>query len=90
MPETYPWEWYTDPEILVSERERIFRNGLALRRPRREPPEPSSYVACTSGGLPVVVMCDEDGELRAFLNVCRHRGSEVVSGTGRRSTLQCP
>jgi len=30
------------------------------------------------------------GELRAFLNVCRHRGSVLVEGSGRRTTIQCP
>jgi choline monooxygenase len=33
---------------------------------------------------------DQAGDLRAFLNVCRHRGSEIASGAGRRETLQCP
>jgi choline monooxygenase len=33
---------------------------------------------------------DQDGELRAFLNVCRHRGAVVATGEGRRETLQCP
>ena len=33
---------------------------------------------------------DEEHVLRAFLNVCRHRGSLVCEGSGRRSTLQCP
>src|SRR5262249_28724290 len=32
----------------------------------------------------------EDGETRAFVNVCRHRGSVVVEGSGNRRTLQCP
>jgi len=42
-----------------------------------------------AGHLPVVVVHGEDGILRAFLNVCRHRGSVVVEGTGNRRTLQC-
>ena len=32
---------------------------------------------------------DREGRLRAFVNVCRHRGAEVVSGSGRCTTLQC-
>ena len=31
-----------------------------------------------------------DGELRAFLNVCRHRGFPLAEGAGKRETLQCP
>jgi len=42
------------------------------------------------GQIPVVVTRASDGELRAFLNVCRHRGHVVASGAGRRETLQCP
>jgi len=42
------------------------------------------------GQIPVVVTRASDGELRAFLNVCRHRGHIVASGAGRRETLQCP
>ena len=53
-------------------------------------PEPSSYFACTTGGVPVIVTRDRESELRAFVNVCLHRGSEIASGAGRRETLQCP
>ena len=44
----------------------------------------------TSAGVPIVVVRDEDGGLRAFLNVCRHRGSLVCEGEGKRASLQCP
>jgi phenylpropionate dioxygenase-like ring-hydroxylating dioxygenase large terminal subunit len=39
--------------------------------------------------VPLVVVRDREGELAAFVNVCRHRGAEVVSGAGRCTTLQC-
>jgi choline monooxygenase len=38
----------------------------------------------------VVVVRGGEGTLRAFVNVCRHRGSIVVDGEGRRETIQCP
>src|SRR6185369_17998480 len=44
----------------------------------------------SAGRTPVVVTRARDGELRAFLNVCRHRGFPVVEGAGKRETLQCP
>jgi choline monooxygenase len=37
-----------------------------------------------------VVVRDQAGELNAFVNVCRHRGTQVMYGEGRRETLQCP
>ena len=42
-----------------------------------------------AGRAPVVVVRDDDGAQRAFVNVCRHRGSVVVEGAGSRKTLQC-
>ena len=43
------------------------------------------------GDVPVLVTrAREDGALRAFLNVCRHRGTLLVEGEGRRATIQCP
>ena len=44
--------------------------------------EPGSYFTARAGDVPLVVVRDREGELRAFLNVCRHRGAEVVSGRG--------
>jgi choline monooxygenase len=41
------------------------------------------------GDVPLVVIRDRGGELAAFVNVCRHRGAEVVSGAGACTTLQC-
>jgi phenylpropionate dioxygenase-like ring-hydroxylating dioxygenase large terminal subunit len=90
MSETYPWAWYTDGAQLGAERERIFRTAWHYVGHLGRVPEPSSYFASTTGGIPVVVVRDRDGELRAFLNVCRHRGAEVASGEGRRESLQCP
>jgi choline monooxygenase len=51
---------------------------------------PGTFFATEAGGVPVVVTRARDGELRALLNVCRHRGHVVASGCGTRATLQCP
>jgi nitrite reductase/ring-hydroxylating ferredoxin subunit len=90
MSETNPWTWYSDPRVLRLERERIFRSAWHYVCHAGRLPEPSSYFACNTGGVPTVLVRDQDGELRAFLNVCRHRGAEIVAGEGRRETLQCP
>ena len=44
-------------------------------------------LACRSGAVPLAAVRGRDDELRAFVNVCRHRGHEVVTGDGRRETL---
>jgi phenylpropionate dioxygenase-like ring-hydroxylating dioxygenase large terminal subunit len=88
--ETLPASWYSDPEILRLEEERIFSRSWHYAGPAEQVSEPGSYLTCRAGAKPIVVVRGRDGELRAFANVCRHRGHEVASGCGRRETLQCP
>ena len=90
MESTLPYSWYTDPEILGREQERIFRHAWAYAGHLGQIAEPGSYFTTRAGRMPVVVTRARDGELRAFLNVCRHRGFPVAEGEGRRETLQCP
>jgi phenylpropionate dioxygenase-like ring-hydroxylating dioxygenase large terminal subunit len=87
---TLPWSWYTDPAVLRLEHERIFRRFWQYVGRVDEVAEPGSFAATRAGDVPVVLTRDESGTLRALLNVCRHRGSLVCTGTGTRSTLQCP
>jgi choline monooxygenase len=87
---TFPWSWYADAEILRLERERIFRCSWQYAGHTGDAPEAGSYFTTVAGHVPVVVTRDRGGELNAFVNVCRHRGHPVVSGSGRRETLQCP
>ena len=90
MSETNPWVWYSDPEVLRRERERIFRSAWHYVGHAGRLSEEPSYFACETGGVPAVITRDAGGELRAFLNVCRHRGAQIAAGEGRRETLQCP
>ena len=87
---TLPWSWYTDPAVLQLERERIFRRSWQYVGHAGDLPEPASFLTTSVGDVPVVVVRDREDELRAFLNVCRHRGSLICEGAGRRETLQCP
>ena len=54
-------------------------------------PEPGDVVTFASGGVPVVVARGGDGALRAYVNVCRHRGATVVRGAGHVArSFSCP
>ncbi|MBF6590759.1 MAG: aromatic ring-hydroxylating dioxygenase subunit alpha [Ktedonobacterales bacterium] len=87
---TFPATWYTDPAFYTAERQHIFRRcwqyvGLAEQVAR-----PGDFFTCAVGSVPLVIVRDETGELRAFANVCRHRGSQLVlEESGCRKTLQC-
>ncbi len=87
---TLPWSWYVDPAVLRLEHERIFRRFWQYVARVDEIAEPATFHTSRVGDLPVLLVRDREGVLRAFLNVCRHRGSIVCRGSGSRQTLQCP
>jgi phenylpropionate dioxygenase-like ring-hydroxylating dioxygenase large terminal subunit len=87
---TLPASWYSDPEVLRLEHERIFGRFWQYAGSLTQLEEPGSFFTCRAGATPIVVVRTREGELKALVNVCRHRGHEVVEGCGRRETLQCP
>ena len=89
MTETLPYSWYTDTDVLAEERERLFAHRWQYAGHMGQLSEPGSYFTLRVADIPLVVVRDRQGELHAHINVCRHRGAEVVSGGGRCSTLQC-
>jgi phenylpropionate dioxygenase-like ring-hydroxylating dioxygenase large terminal subunit len=88
--DTLPYRWYSDPAVEELERELIFRRHWQYAGHLGELDGPGSMVPTRVGGLPVVLVLDREGELRAFLNVCRHRGAVLVQEPQRRGTIQCP
>jgi phenylpropionate dioxygenase-like ring-hydroxylating dioxygenase large terminal subunit len=88
--ETLPYSWYTDPAVAAAEGDRIFRRSWQYAGHTGELDGPGSLFPTKVGGLPVVVLLDGQGELRAFLNVCRHRGTLLVDERQRSGTIQCP
>jgi choline monooxygenase len=87
---TLPYSWYSDPEILRREQERVFRSAWQYVGHLGQLPEPGTFFTGRAGQTPVLVTRARDGEVRAMLNVCRHRGFPVADGAGKRATLQCP
>ena len=90
MERTLPWSWYADADVLRREGERIFARSWQYVGHTGQISKPGSYFAASAGEIPVLVTRARDGVLRAFLNVCRHRGHVIANGGARRETLQCP
>ena len=87
---TLPAAWYTRAEALEREQEQVFERSWQYAGFLGNLGEPGQFVTSRLGRVPAVVVRGKDGELRAFVNVCRHRGSEVVlEHAGCRQTLQC-
>lgn len=53
-------------------------------------PQKGSYIARSAAGTPLVVVRGLDGEVRAFINACRHRGMQVAKGSGCSRAFVCP
>jgi phenylpropionate dioxygenase-like ring-hydroxylating dioxygenase large terminal subunit len=88
--QTNPWVWYSDPEVWSREQELIFARSWQYVGHAAMAARAGDFFTARAGRIPVVVAHADDGETRAFANVCRHRGSIVVEGSGTRKTLQCP
>jgi len=73
---------YIEPEIVRLEQEAIFERTWQLAGHVADLSEPGSYLTTDIVDQPVLVVRDHDGEIRAFRNVCRHRGSRLLSGSG--------
>jgi choline monooxygenase len=85
-----PWAWYSDPETYRLEQERVFARTWQYAARLDQVAEPGQVVATRAGHVPVVIARTRSGELRAFVNVCRHRGFLLCEGEQRRETIQCP
>jgi phenylpropionate dioxygenase-like ring-hydroxylating dioxygenase large terminal subunit len=87
---TLPAEWYTDPRQFEREAERIFAASWNYAGRLEQVAKAGDFLTCRVGKVPVVIVRDEAGKLRAYANVCGHRGSELVlEKSGNRRTLQC-
>jgi choline monooxygenase len=87
--QTIPSSWYTSREILNLEYEHIFRKTWQFVGRRSELPEQGSHIIATAGKEPIVVVRGKDDVIRAFYNVCRHRGGPLATENGCSSMLQC-
>ena len=73
---------YRDPEVLEVEQRQIFARTWQFAGHISQLAGTGSYITTQAGVEPVLVLRDGEGELRAFRNVCRHRGSRLLSGSG--------
>jgi phenylpropionate dioxygenase-like ring-hydroxylating dioxygenase large terminal subunit len=87
-----PVSSYSDPVLFEKEMHQIFRSRpIPIVSPSKIP-KPGDYFAQEICGVPVLVIRGEDGTVRAFLNVCRHRGAKLISnGEGHDlKDIACP
>lgn len=84
--------YYTDPGIFALEQERVFEAMWFCVARASDLEKPGQFRTCQVGRESVLVARSRDGAVRAFLNVCRHRGARLCteeSGEVKRA-FQCP
>ncbi|MBN33855.1 MAG: hypothetical protein CMM46_03595 [Rhodospirillaceae bacterium] len=82
---------YTSPEWLKAENERLFARTWMLAGFCHEIPNKGDVCPVEMGGMPLVILRDNDGEVGVFHNVCRHRGAVVVpEKCSAQRILTCP
>ncbi|CAL4866400.1 Carnitine monooxygenase oxygenase subunit [Asticcacaulis sp. MM231] len=77
-PVTAPAIWYADPACWPIERKHIFANNWQFLTHESALPNARDWRADTLAGYPVIIVRGDDGALRAFHNVCRHRAGPLV------------
>ena len=82
---------YHDPEFFEAEKAAFLRAAPQVVCHESEIAEPGEWRTLEYLSESVIVIRGDDGEVRAFSNVCRHRGSRLVDGTGGcAKVLTCP
>ena len=88
--ETIPSNWYTDPAFSTIDQKALFDRMWQYAGHEAQIPETGDYLNIHVGSESVVVIRDGSDEIRAFFNVCRHRGGPLVmDACGHTSMLQC-
>ena len=86
-----PQGFYTDLSVYELELERIIYRNWILAGHESELPEPGDFKVVDVADESAIIVRGDDGELRAFANVCRHRGSLVcLEERGRSKEFSCP
>ena len=88
---TLPGRYYYDPAIYALEQERIFSQMWVCVGRADALPDPGTYQLAAIGRESIIIIRNRDGVLRAFFNVCRHRGARLcTAASGQlKGSIQC-
>src|SRR4051812_44359235 len=77
-----PVEAYTSEDWFRREQRELFGTTWLFAGMTEDVAKPGDYQCVQSGGPPIFLLRDKENRLRAFHNVCRHRGARLVEGAG--------
>ncbi|WP_290871467.1 aromatic ring-hydroxylating dioxygenase subunit alpha [Aquabacterium sp.] len=83
--------FYLSDTVFQADVERVFGQHWIFAAVEPQLPEPGDYITVEVGRKSIIIARDDDGEVQAFHNVCRHRGSRLcASHKGVVGNLVCP
>src|SRR5579885_513489 len=86
-----PRETFTSAEFLAYEQEYVFARNWVFVCAVDELAEPGTAIPVTVAGQPLLIVSDKKGTIRAFHNVCSHRGTVIVTEPLKRlGVIRCP
>jgi Rieske 2Fe-2S family protein len=88
---TLPQRYFISLEIFAKEQEEIFSTQWVLVGHQSQIAKAGDYFVQEVAGESLIIVCDQKAEMRAFYNVCRHRGTRLCEEKkGHSSAIQCP
>jgi phenylpropionate dioxygenase-like ring-hydroxylating dioxygenase large terminal subunit len=96
QPEFGEESWEADiGRFIDKERFELEKKKLFLERPQlialtADLPNPGDYYATDIAGRPILITRNKEGQAKAFLNACRHRGVKLAEGCGHGQGFACP
>jgi glycine betaine catabolism A len=86
-----PQAFYVDPDLFAADLEAVFEADWLFACNACEVKRPGDWLTLDIGATSVIVLRDREGEVRAFHNTCRHRGSRIcLAEKGHSNRLVCP
>ncbi|MGE5703980.1 MAG: aromatic ring-hydroxylating oxygenase subunit alpha [Clostridia bacterium] len=87
---TLPNTFYVEPEMLEEEKEHIFFKSWICVGHKEKVDKPGDYFTVSLLDQNILITKGKDQVIRAFYNVCPHRGHELASGEGNKAIFTCP
>lgn len=85
--------FYCDPDFFELEVQRVLKSHWHCVGHKSQAPEPGDFFTVEVLGESLIIVCAQDRQIRALLNVCRHRGSRICTertGHARGGSFVCP
>ena len=86
-----PAEAYTARKWFDREQRELFGRSWQFAGMTSDASEPGEYICVQAGACPLIVIRDDEGDLKAYHNIYRHRGTQLLEVTGeRKKVIKCP